>query len=41
MNPKLMKSRVMSNTNTVHFPLFFVIGLFFEGIMRNMHCNQI
>ena len=40
MNPKLMKSRIMSNTNTVHVPLFFVIG-FFEGIMRNMRCNQI
>ena len=28
MNPKLIKSRVMSNTYTVHFPLFFVVGFF-------------
>lgn len=30
MNPKLMTSRVMSHTYTVHFPLFFVVG-FFDG----------
>lgn len=41
MNAKLIKSRVMSNTYTGHFPLFFVAGFFLKEIKCNMLCNQI